>query len=158
MDMIFIYGLRFKIEVLFKQAVHQVGVFLYRFWLKIMKPKARGSGDQNLQFAPEKFKKSVAKKLRAYHLFILLGFIAQGLLQYLSIYTHETVWKNFGTWLRTIKPNTLPSEMVVSHAMANTYNEFLTDDKYISIFKKFLLQKINMKRFRYMIPSEAEAA
>lgn len=157
-DMVFIYGLRFKIEVLFKQAVHQVGVFLYRFWLKIMKPKVRGSGDQNLQFAPEKFKKNVARKLRAYHLFMLLGFIAQGSLQYLSIYTNETVWKNFGTWLRTIKPNTLPSEMVVSLAMANTYNEFLMDGKYVSIFKKFLLQKIDMKRFRYLIPSKAEAA
>lgn len=156
-DMVFIYGLRFKIEVLFKQAVHQVGVFLYRFWLKIMKPKVRGSGDQNLQFAPEKFKKNVARKLRAYHLFMLLGFIAQGSLQYLSIYTNETVWKNFGTWLRTIKPNTLPSEMVVSLAMANTYNEFLMDGKYVSIFKKFLLQKIDMKRFRYLIPSKAEA-
>ena len=157
-DMIFIYSLRFKIEVLFKQAVHQVGVFLYRFWLKAMKPKVRGSGDQNLQFAPEKFKKDVARKLRAYHIFMLLGFIAQGLLQYLSIYTHETVWKNFGTWLRTIKPNTLPSEMVVSLTMTNTYNEFLMDDKYISIFKKFLLQKIDRKRFRYLIPSKAEAA
>jgi hypothetical protein len=100
-DIIFIYGLRFKIEVLFKQAVHQVGVFLYRFWLKMMPSKKRGSGDQNLQFSPKKFKESVAKKLRAYHLFILLGFIAQGLLQYLSIYAHEIVWKNFGTWLRT---------------------------------------------------------
>jgi len=157
-DMIFIYGLRFKIEVLFKQAVHQVGVFLYRFWLKIMNPIARGSGNQNLQFASRKFKENVARKIRAYHLFMLLGFIAQGLMQYLSIYAHETVWKNFGTWLRTIKPNTLPSEMVVSLAMANTYNEFLMDDKYMSIFKKFLLQKIDIKRFSYLLPSKAEAA
>ncbi len=89
---------------------------------------------------------------------MLLGFIAQGLLQYLSIYAHETVWKNFGTWLRTIKPNTLPSEMVVSLAMANTYNEFLVDEKYMSIFKKFLLQKIDIKRLRYLIPTKAEAA
>jgi hypothetical protein len=48
--------------------------------------------------------------------------------------------------------------MVVSLAMTNTYNEFLMDEKYISIFKKFLLQKIDMKRFRYLIPSKAEAA
>ena len=36
LDVIRCYTLRFKIEVLFKQAVHQVGVFMYRFWLKIM--------------------------------------------------------------------------------------------------------------------------
>jgi DDE superfamily endonuclease len=157
-DMIFIYGLRFKIEVMFKQAVHTVGVFLYRFWLKMMKPIVRGSGDQNLQFASRKFKENVARKLRSYHLFMLLGFIAQGLLQYLSIYYHEIVWKNFGTWLRTIRKNILPSEMVVALAMKNTYFEFLIDGEYCSIFKKFLLKKIDIRRLRYLIPTKAEAA
>lgn len=157
-DMIFIYSLRFKIEVLFKQAVHQVGVFLYRFWLKIMPSKKRGSGDQDLQFAPRKFKLSVARKLRAYHLFMLLGFVAQGLMQYMSIYYYDVVWKNFGTWLRTIRANTLPSEMVVALAMQNTYVEFLTDDENSSIFKKFLQNKIDKKNLRYIIPAKAEAA
>ena len=157
-DMIFIYTLRFKIEVMFKQAVHQIGSFLYRFWLKSMPPKKRGSGNQNLQFCSKKFKQTVAKKLRSYNLFILLGFISHGLVQYLSIYAHEAVWNNYGTWLRTIRPNTLPSEMVVSLAMKNTYNEFLADDKFETIFKKFLLQKIEPKRLRYLIPKNAEAA
>jgi DDE superfamily endonuclease len=157
-DMIFIYSLRFKIEVMFKQAVHTVGVFLYRFWLKMMKPKTRGSGDQNLQFAPKKFKENVARKLRAYHLFMLLGFIAQGLMQYLSIYYHELVWQKFGTWLRTIRPNILPSEMVTSLAMINTYNEFLVDDEYMSIFKKFLFEKMDKKQPRYLMPTLAKAS
>ena len=156
--MILIYSLRFKIEVMFKQTVHQIGSFLYRFWLKIMSPKKRGSGDQNLQFYPKKYKQAVAKKLRSYHLFILLGFISHGLVQYLSIYAHELVWKNYGTWLRTIRPNTLPSEMVVSLAMKNTYNEFLVDDEYGSIFKKFVLQKMDPNRLRYLIPKILEAA
>lgn len=154
----FIYSLRFKIEVFFKQAVHLVGAFMYRFWLKIMKATKRGSGDQCLQFAPKKFKESVAKKLRAYHLFILLGFIAQGLMQYLSIHYHEVVFKKFGTWLRTIRANTLPSEMVVALAMKNTYAEFLEDGEYCFIFEKFLRDKISTKRLRYMIPTKAEAA
>ncbi len=154
LSLILIYSLRFKIEILFKQAVHQVGVFLYRFWLKIMRPKKRGSGDQELQFSSKKFKENIAKKLRAYHMFILLGFIAQGLMQYLSIHFHEIVWKNFGTWLRTVSVNTLPSEMVVALAMKNTYVEFLIDGKYCSIFKKFLRDKIDTKRLRYMIPGK----
>jgi hypothetical protein len=157
-DLIFIYSIRFKIEVMFKQAVHQIGVFFYRFWLKMMAPVKRASGDRNLQFAPNKFKEGVTRKLRSYNLFILVGFIAQGLLQYLSIYSSEIVWKNFGTWLRTIRQNMLPSEMVVSVAMANTYNEFLVVDKYVPIFKKFLLEKIDIKRLRYLIPTKAEAA
>ena len=158
LSLIEIYGLRFKIEVLFKQAVHSVGVFVYRFWLKTMRRNKRGSGSQCLQFASKKFKDSVAKKIRSYHLFILLGFIAQGLLQYLSIHQYATVWRNFGTWLRTIRKNTLPSEMVVAMAMTKTYNEFLVDGEYCSIFKKFLWEKINICRLRYMIPTRAEAA
>ena len=157
-DMIFIYSLRFKIEVMFKQTVHQIGSFLYRFWLKSMPPKKRGSGDQNLQFCSKKYKQAVAKKLRSYHLFILLGFIAHGLVQYLSIYAHGVVWKNCGTWLRTIRPNTLPSEMVVSLAMKNTYNEFLADDQFEPIFKKLLLQKMDPKKLRYIIPKFSAAA
>ena len=143
---------------MFKQAVHQIGSFLYRFWLKSMPPKKRGSGNQNLQFCSKKFKQAVARKLRSYNLFILLGFIAHGLIQYLSIYAHEAVWNNYRTWLRTIRPNTLPSEMVVSLAMKNTYNEFLVDDEFRSIFKKFLLQKTDPNRLRYLIPKISEAA
>lgn len=51
------YSLRFKIEVSFKQAVHQIGAFMYRFWLKIMAPKKRQSGDQQFQFSSPDFKK-----------------------------------------------------------------------------------------------------
>ena len=48
--------------------------------------------------------------------------------------------------------------MVVSLAMKNTYNEFLVDDEYGSIFKKFVLQKMDPNRLRYLIPKILEAA
>jgi hypothetical protein len=153
-----IYGLRFKIEVLFKSAVHTIGVFLYRFWLKKMASKKRGSGDQCLQFAERRFKDSVAKKIHAYHLFMQIGFIAQGLMQYLSMHCYQVVWKHFGTWLRTIRPNTLPSEMVVALAMTGTYSEFLADGEYGSFLRKFLRQKIDRRRLKYAIPTSSEVA
>jgi hypothetical protein len=81
LSLILIYPLRFKIEVMFKQAIHQIGAFMYRFWLKRMPPKKRGTGEQLLQLAPTKFKEGVLRKLHAYHLFIQLGLIAQGLIQ-----------------------------------------------------------------------------
>lgn len=158
LSLIGIYGLRFKIEVFFKQVVHQVGAFLYRFWLKKMAPKKRGSENQFLQFSTKKFKESIAKKICSYHLFIQVGFIAHGLLQYLSMHCREAVWKNFGTWLRTIRPNTLPSEMVVARAMATTYAEFLADGQYCSILWKFIRQKLDIRRFRHEIPTTAEVA
>jgi hypothetical protein len=146
LDAILAYSLRFKIEVLFKQAVHQIGAFMYRFWLKVMTPRKRGSGDQELQFASRDFKEKIKNKLQAYHLFIQLGFIAQGLMQYLSIYQYRDVWNSFGSWLRTIRDNTLPSEKVVSMALGQTYTEFLMDEPDISIVKKFIFQRADISR------------
>ena len=148
LSIVFGYSLRFKIEVMFKQAVHQIGTFMYRFWLKIMKPRKRGnaSGDWLIHFASKEFKAKVLQKINAYHLFIQLGFIAQGLIQYLSIYHYKLVWKNFGSWLRTIRDETLPSEKVVAMALNRTYILFLIDDAKFTIFKKFLRRRVNISQ------------
>ncbi len=158
LDIIFCYSLRFKIEVLFKQAVHQVGAFMYRFWLKVMKPRKRGSGDQVIHFAPTIFKENISRKLNTYHLFIQLGFIAQGLMQYLSIHCHQLVWKNFGTWLRTIRENTLPSEKVVAMTMSRTYIGFLIDGTKYIIFKKFLQARTDISHLQPSILQKRDAA
>ena len=158
LSLILIYSLRFKIEVFFKQAVHQIGAFMYRFWLKMMPPKKRGTGDQFLQLAPEVFKQAVLRKLHAYHLFIQLGFIAQGLMHYLSMNHYQTVWKSFGTWLRTIRANTLPSEKVVSLALSRTYIEFLIDGTKHTFFKKFLEKRTDISQLQHALYEEKLAA
>lgn len=158
MDAIFCYSIRFKIEVAFKQAVHQIGAFMYRFWLKIMKPRKRGSGNQELQFASGIFKQKVSKKINAYHIFIQLGFIAQGLMQYLSIHATKLILGNFGTWLRTIRNNTLPSEKVVALTMTRTYFEFCKDDSICAIFKKFLRNHMGMHKQQSLDAEIKEAA
>lgn len=143
LSLIKIYSLRFKIEVSFKQAVHQIGTFMYRFWLKRMLPTKRGSGDRSLEWAEEELKEGIAKKMNAYHLFIQLGLIAQGLTQYLSVDHYKSVWRGFGSWLRTIRENTLPSEKVTSLALSRGYIEFLLDKGKHLIFKKFLWSRID---------------
>ncbi len=40
-EIIRLYGLRFKIEHTFKQAVRVLGVFAYHFWMMDMKPLGR---------------------------------------------------------------------------------------------------------------------
>ena len=159
MSLVTIYGFRFRVEVFFRMAVHQVGAFLYRFWLKKMSPRKRGGkGDQSLQFAPKELKEKVIRKLSAYHLFMQAAFIAHGMLQYLSIKCHRTVWSGFGTWLRTVRANTLPSEMVVSLALSGSHSEFLTDGQHSPIFAKFIREKLDARQFRHRIPTSAEAA
>ncbi len=58
--------------------------------------------------------------MHAYHVFVQTGMIAQGMLQYLAMTCDGLVWKHFGTWIRTIRPDVLPSEMIVSAALKNT--------------------------------------
>lgn len=158
LDIVFGYLLRFKIEVMFKQAIYTVGSFMYRFWLKAMEPVKRKSSDQQLQNASTKFKEKAMKKLNAYHLFIQLGFIAQGLLHYLSIHHYRSVWSSFGTWLRTIRNITLPSEMVVSMSLKNSHLQFLADGTKFNSFKKFLWERMGCKQLQNQIYEFSEAA
>src|ERR1035438_5608499 len=77
LDIIRIYGLRFKIEVSFKQALHVIGAYAYHFWMAAMTPLRRVSGDQYLHHKPQEYRTAVRRKIAAYHRHIQLGLIAQ---------------------------------------------------------------------------------
>jgi len=124
LDLLRLYALRFKIEVSFKQTLHTLGTYTYHFWMKEMKPISRFSKGQYLHHTSEEYRQQVRRKINAYHLHIQCGLIAQGLLQYLSITQTASVWRHFGSWIRTIRPNTLPSEAVTASALRNTLPEF----------------------------------
>ena len=145
-EVILLYSLRFKIELAFKQAVHSVGSFGYHFWMAEMKPIKRRNGNQYLHRTSERYRNQVARKMRAYHIFVQTGMIAQGMLQYLSMTRDDLVWKHFGTWIRTIRPDVLPSEMVVSEALKNTLSEFLHRSLIAASFRKFNLDRIDFAR------------
>jgi hypothetical protein len=158
LSVIMLYSLRFKIEVTFKNAVHQVGTFMYHFWLKCMRPTKRGSGEWLLHFADHAFKLKVERKIHAYHLFIMLGFIAQGLMQYLSVHHTNMVLHHFGSWLRTIRSNIPPSEKVVCLAMANAYGEFIADGQNSINFTKFFRERIDLMKIPGYLLGEEQAA
>jgi len=146
LDVVRIYGFRFKIEVSFKSALRILGAYSYRFWSKLMNLNRRGSGDQNLDEKSENYCKAIFKKLLAYELYIQTGLIAQGLLQYLSATFPKTVWECFGSWMRTIRDDISPSEQVTSNALRHSLPEFLKDSSDDSNFKKFMKQKIDVNR------------
>jgi DDE superfamily endonuclease len=137
-DIIRLYGLRFKIELGFKQAVHQVGTFTYHFWMFDMKPRRRNDGNQHVHRASPKYRNDIKRKLHAYHVFIQAGLICQGLLQYLSVAYPRLVWASFGSWLRTVRPGVPPSELVVATALRQRLHEFLLDTPKDNIFTEFL--------------------
>jgi len=150
-DIIRLYGLRFKIELTFKQAVHQIGSFAYHFWMRRMTPVRRNSGNQHLHRTTPKYRDEVRRKFHAYHVFIHAGVICQGLLQYLAVAFPQIVWNSFGSWLRTIRPGIPPSELVVATALRQRLPEFLLNSHQTNIFAKFIADRQdsnNMHAFR----------
>jgi hypothetical protein len=146
LEIVRLYGIRFKIEVAFKQAVHTLGVFAYHFWMKAMKPRPRRSGNQYLHRESKRYRDGVRRKLRAYHCHLQLGVIAQGLLQCLAILQPRAVWGLFGSWLRTVRPGLPPSERVVALSLRNALPEFLADDAESNILAKFIRKRIDPDR------------
>lgn len=146
LDLIKLYGRRFKIEVSFKQSLHTLGAYTYHFWLRSMEKIRKKDGDQDMSNVSEKYREKVSRKMQAYHVHILIGLIAQGLLQYLSVMKSEIVWKQFGSWIRTIRPGISPSEHVTATALRNTLPEFLLNLPAASTLKKFMMDRIDLSR------------
>lgn len=140
------YGIRFKIEVTFKQSVHAVGTYCYHFWMAEMKPRPNRSGNQHVHRETKQYREAVQRKLAAYHCHLQLGTIAQGLMQMLAIVHSETVWLRFGSWLRTIRPGIAPSENVVSLALRQCLPEFLTTNYETNALAKFIRDKLDIER------------
>jgi hypothetical protein len=150
-DIIRLYGLRFKIECSFKQAVRQIGTFAYHFWMKDMIALRYHNGNQYLHHKSADYRARVKRKMRAYHAFIQAGVVAQGLLQYLAVVAPKLVWDSFGSWLRTIRPGIPPSELVVAKALRQTLPEFLMGHTKTDSLTKFIADRQdtqNMRIFR----------
>ena len=146
LDIIRIYGLRFKIEVSFKQALRAMGAYAYHFWMAAMTPLRRVSGNQYLHRKSDAYRNAVRRKIAAYHRHIQLGLIAQGLLQILSATKPTLIWQSFGSWIRTVRPGLAPSELVVAIALRNTLPQFLASAAKPSILVKFIRDRLDLSR------------
>jgi hypothetical protein len=150
-DIIRLYGLRFKIEHSFKQAIRLIGSFAYHFWMKDMVPLRHRNGNQYLHRQSSRYRDQVKRKVHAYHVFIQAGVVAQGLLQYLAVVAPKLVWNSFGSWLRTIRPGIPPSELVVANAARHTLPDFLLVSSKVCALAKFIADRQdtgNMRIFR----------
>ncbi len=144
LDIIRLYGIRFKIELSFKQAVHQIGTYAYHFWMRAMKPHPRKSGNSYMHKQSKEYREQVRRKTAAYHCHIQTGVIAQGILQMLAVLHADCVWSRFRSWLRTRRPDVPPSEWVVATALQNSLPEFLADAPDNDMLAKFLRTNIDL--------------
>jgi len=135
-----LYAKRFRIEVMFKQLVHTIGAFSYRFWAKCMNKIKRGGGDQYLHRKPQQYRWQVLTKKEIYERFVLLGCIAQGFTQYLATYFPEQVWQSYDSWFRTVPDNGHPSERIVFSALSTSLWEFLASSTFDVPLTKILTE------------------
>lgn len=134
-----LYGYRFKIEVGFRHALRTLGAYAYHFWMLEMTPiSRRRSGNQYLHMKSEHYHKMVRRKIDAYHRYVQLACVAQGLLQHLALNFRAKVWSFFQSWMRTMKPAQPPSEAVVAQALRNTLPDFLLAAPQDHALKKFI--------------------
>ena len=136
-----LYGLGFKIEHSFKQAVRLIGSFAYHFWMADIKPLRHGNGNQHLHRESLPYRNPFKRKIHAYHVFIQAGIICQGLLNYLAVVFPQMVWNSFASWLRTIRPGIPPSELVVANALRRTLPEFLLNTAESDSCAKFVVDR-----------------
>jgi hypothetical protein len=148
LQIVALYGYRFKIEVAFRQALYTLGSYAYHFWMMEMTPIPRRSGNQYLHMKTERYRTAVRRKMLAYHRYVQLGCVAQGLLQHLALNLRAAVWNRFGSWLRTMKTAEPPSEAVVAQALRSTLPEFLPTAGREPELKIFILQQLDIDRCR----------
>lgn len=142
LDIIRLYGWRFKIEVGFKQAIHTLGTYAYHFWMQAMTPIRRGGGNQHLHRKSESYRQGVRRKLAAYERHIQLGLVAQGMMVYLAVRLRRLCWYCANHYLRTVSFERSPSEAVVRYALRNTWSDFLAFSPLAVPLKKFLAPKL----------------
>ncbi len=92
-----------------------------------------------------RYRKSYFTKICAYEVYVQFACIAQGILQYLSITKSDTVKKQCRTWFRTIRPNVLPTELIVGVALKNSMPYFLAGSTFPSKLKKFIHEKTDFE-------------
>ena len=143
LEIVALYGYRFKIEAGFRQAVHVLGSYAYHFWMLAMTPISKKAGDQILYRKSDSYRQAVRRKLHAYHCYVQIGCIAQGLLQHLAVNFSSTVWKHFRSWLRTMKTDQPPSELVVAYALRSGLFQFLAANPGELTLKKIILDHLD---------------
>ena len=146
LQIIEMFGLRFKIEVSFKQSIYTLGAYAYHFWMRAMTPRPRRTGNQYLHRKSAGYRDQVRRKIGAYHAHLQLGLIAQGLLQALALLCPHVVWQQFGSWLRTIRPGLPPSEFVVALALRHSLPEFLVGSPQDHALALFIRQRLDIDR------------
>jgi hypothetical protein len=143
-----LYGYRFKIEVTFRTLKQLLGAFCYRFW-SVSMPKLNsfaknGEDDPLTEVKSEKERSRILKAFSAIERYVMLALIANGILQLLALKYSSIVEKSSFCWLRTSMGN------IVSEA---TMSRFLRRIFFMQFHKQAHLDILQIIRSR-MAPDD----
>jgi hypothetical protein len=142
-EIIAAYGLRFKIEVTFRQLIHLLGGFAYRFWLKGLTTLPTWPGNLILSDYSQTMQTQIARKVEAFERFVALNAIALGLLQILSLELPQVIWGHFPRWLRTLPVHGYPSERIAQLALQHQAQMIFPHNPPSLLLPKFLATKLD---------------
>jgi hypothetical protein len=138
-----LYCARIRIETMFDMLKNLMGVFRYRFWTKRLPRHSRKPiKNKKLKKPVRKDIETVKRCHRAYERFVMIGAIALGLLQLISVKFEQSVWRCYAGFLRT-KSRDLPSERTVKSVMG----ELLFRD-FISFVPGAVMREITQRCFK----------
>jgi len=119
-DIIRAYSYRFKIEVSFKVLKHLMGAFFYRFWTGAWPRIGKRTVSDLSEISDSRRQRLIRQTTNAIEAFANFGCIATGILQIIALNFHQTIWRKYAGWLRTVT-STIPSEEVVRSVIQQEY-------------------------------------
>jgi len=119
-DIIRAYSYRFKIEVSFKVLKHLMGAFFYRFWTSAWPRIGKRTVSDLSEISDSHRQRLIRQTTNAIEAFANFGCIATGILQIIALNFHQTIWRKYAGWLRTVT-STIPSEEVVRSVIQQEY-------------------------------------
>lgn len=119
-DIIRAYSYRFKIEVSFKVLKHLMGAFYYRFWTSAWPRIGKRTASDLSEISDSRRQRLIRQTTDAIEAFANFGCIATGILQIIALNFHQTIWRKYAGWLRTVT-STIPSEEVVRSVIQQEY-------------------------------------
>jgi len=138
-DIIRAYSYRFKIEVSFKVLKHLMGAFCYRFWTSAWPRIGKRTASDLSEISDSRRQRLIRQTTNAIEAFVNFGCIATGILQIIALNFHQTIWRKYAGWLRTVT-STIPSEEVVrsviQHEYYHNFNTFSNTAIYRIIMSK----------------------
>jgi hypothetical protein len=119
-DIVRAYSYRFKIEVNFKVLKHLMGAFFYRFWTSVWPRIGKQTASDLSDISDLRRQRLIRQSTNAIEAFANFGCIATGILQIISLNFHQSIWRKYSGWLRTVS-STIPSEEIVRTVIQQEY-------------------------------------